>query len=222
MVIRTLQSIAFFAKCGYIFIMPLLRNISSISQGLSLAGHGAGARRGDWALKVVESRNVGEAGLVSVEELRRVSVDWNSRSERHLLRPYDVLVTARAGSIEAALVRPDVSRMVAGITLLVVRANDPGTGMGHWIWYFLTSKFGRAEMNRRLVVTATLRVLSASSLGEIEVPVPRLPELERLARLVETSEAAYQSALDAAKLRRDTLKDSLIQEVIDRDTGHRD
>lgn len=200
--------------------MALLRDISSISQGLSLAGHGAGAKRGDWTLKVVESRNVGEDGQVSLDQLRIINVDWNSRSERHLLHPYDVLVTARAGSIEAALVPPGVSRMVAGITLLVVRANDPGSGMGHWIWYFLTSSFGRAEMNKRLVVTATLKALSASSLGEIEVPVPRLPELERLARLVETSESAYQSALDAARLRRETLRDSLIQEVIDRDTGH--
>ena len=207
---------------GYIFIMALLRDIASISQGLSLSGHGAGAKRGDWTLKVIESRNVGEDGRVSLEELRRVTVDWNSRSERHLLRPYDVLVTARAGSIEAALVQPQVSRMVAGITLLVVRANDPEAGMGHWIWYFLTSRFGRAEMNKRLVVTATLKALSAGSLGEIEVPVPPLPELERLTRLVDTSEAAYQAALYAVRLRRDAIRDSLIQEAIDRDTGHRD
>ncbi len=202
--------------------MAQLRDIASISQGLSLAGHGAGAKRGDWTLEVVESRNVDEGRLVSLIELRTVNVDWNSRSERHLLRPFDVLVTARAGSIEAALVQPDVSRMVAGITLLVVRANDPGAGMGHWIWYFLTSRVGRAEMKKRLVVTATLKALSASSLGEIEVPVPRLPELERLARLVETSEAAYQAAMQAARLRRDLIRDSLIQEVMYQDTGHRD
>ncbi len=184
-----------------------------------MAGHGAGAKLGDWTLKVVESRNVGEDGQVSLEDLRMVNVDWNSRSERHLLRPYDVLVTARAGSIEAALVQPEVSRTVAGITLLVVRANNPDTGMGHWIWYFLTSAFGRAEMNKRLIVSATLKALSASSLGEIEVPVPSFGELERFARLVESSEAAHQATLDAARLRRDTLRDSLIRSIIDQDNG---
>ena len=102
----------------------------------------------------------------------------------------------------------------------MVRANNPDAGMGHWIWYFLTSAFGRAEMNRRLVVTATLKALSASSLGEIGLPVPSVGELEGMARLVETSAAAYQATLDAARLRRDTLRDSLIRNIIDKDNGY--
>ena len=61
------------------------------------------------------------------------------RAERHLLRPFDLLVTARTGSVQVALVPPEVSRTVAGITLLVVRAKQPESGMGHWLWYCLTS-----------------------------------------------------------------------------------
>ena len=139
---------------------------------------------------------------------------WSHRSERHLLRPFDVLVTARAGSVQAALVPPQVSRTVAGVTLLVVRAREPSTGMGHWLWYFLTSSFGRAEMTKRLVVSATIKALSAGSLGEIEIPVPPSGALERVAHLVEASEEVYASELQAAILRRETLRDGIVRSLI--------
>ena len=42
--------------------------------------------------------------------------------------------------------------------------------MGHWLWYFLTSTYGRAQIEKRLTVSSTVTSLSASSLGEIEVP----------------------------------------------------
>ena len=135
-----------------------------------------------------------------------------------LLRPYDVLVTARAGSVQVALVPPDVSRTVAGITMLVVRPKAPESGMGHWLWYFLTSAHGRAQLAKRITVSATLKSLSARNLGEVEVPVPSARDLDTVARLVEASESAYTSAVEAARLRRDALRDSLIQEIA-RETG---
>ena len=103
---------------------------------------------------------------------------------------------------------PDVSRTVAGITLLVVRPREPESGMGHWLWYFLTSTHGRAEMTKRMTVSATVTSLSASNLGEIEVLVPFQHDLTMLVRLVEASESAYTAAVEAARLRRESLRDS--------------
>ena len=190
--------------------MAMLREIALISQGLSRVGHGAGTRRGEWFVRIAESGDIGDDGWLSIEDLREVGVAWTHRSERHLLRPFDVLVTARAGSVQAALVPPQVSRTVAGVTLLVVRPENPAIGMGHWLWYFLTSTFGRAELTKRLVVSATMKSLSARSLGEIEVPVPPLGDMERIARLVEASEEAFASAVLAANLRRRTLRDGIV------------
>ncbi len=84
--------------------------------------------------------------------------------------------------------------------------------MGHWLWYFLTSAHGRAQLAKRMTVSATITSLSASSLGEIEVPVPSDRDLDAIARLVEVSEAAYESAVEAARLRREILRDALITE----------
>ena len=102
--------------------------------------------------------------------------------------------------------------------MLVVRPKAPESGMGHWLWYFLTSAHGRAQLAKRITVSSTLKSLSARNLGEVEVPVPSPRDLDTVARLVEASESAYTSAVEAARLRRDALRDSLIQEIA-RETG---
>ena len=193
--------------------MERIGDITHVYQGLARAGRGAGARRGEWMLRVVESSDLGDDGWLDLEGLREIGVVQGVRTERHLLRPFDVLVTARSGSVQVALVPPDVSRTVAGITLLVVRPKEPESGMGHWLWYFLSSAHGQAQLARRMTVTATLKSLSARSLGEIEVPVPSDRELDAVARLVEASEAAWTESVKAARLRRETLRDSVIHEI---------
>ncbi len=164
-------------------------------------------------LRIVESSDVRDDGWLDLDDLQEVGVVQGARTERHLLRPFDLLVTARTGSVQIALVPPEVSRTVAGVTLLVVRPRHPESGMGHWLWYFLASTYGRAELAKRMTVSATLKSLSARSLGEIQVPVPSPRDLDTAARLVEASEAAYTSAVEAARMRREALRDSVIHEI---------
>ena len=193
--------------------MACVAELADVYQGLARAGRGAGSRRGEWILQMVESGDLHEDGWLESDGLRQVGVVRNSRIERHLLRPFDVLVTARAGTLQTALVPPGVSRTVAGITLLVVRSKSPESGMGHWLWYFLASSHGRTQLTKRLVVSATVTTLSARSLGEVEIPVPTSRQLDVVARLVETSEQAYSLAVEAARLRREALRDSVIHEI---------
>ena len=164
-------------------------------------------------LRLVESGDLREDGWMEPDRLRQVGVVRSSRVERHLLRPFDVLVTARAGTLQSALVPPGVSRTVAGVTLLVVRPKSHESGLGHWLWYFLTSSQGRTQLTRRLVVSATVTTLSARSLGEVEIPLPSSRELDAVARLVEASEDAYAAAVEAARLRREVLRDSVIRDI---------
>ena len=189
-----------------------LADIAEVHPGLAMSGRGAGRRSGDWALRLVESRDVrdGWLGLTGLREFGAARSAW---TERHLLRPFDVLVTARSSSIETALVPPEVTRTVAGVTLLVVRSGDQDVGMGHYLWYFLTSGHGRTQLARRVTTTTTIASLSARDLGEIEFPLPSPRELDAIAELVEASETAYASAVEAAQLRRETLRDSIIQEI---------
>ena len=193
--------------------MVRVEDIADVAQGLSTFGRGAGSRPGEWSLRLVESGNIRDICWVYLDGLREIEVAQNMSTERHLLRPYDVLVSARAGYVQAALVPPDVSRTVASVTLLVVRPHEPESGLGHFLWYFLSSTLGRAQLNKQLTVSSTVTSLSARNLREVELTVPAPPELDQIARLVEASEEAYALTVEAARLRRDALRDSIISGI---------
>ena len=97
---------------------------------------------------------------------------------------------------------------------MVVRAREPESGMGHYLWYFLASSYGRGQLVRRLTINRTITTLSASAVAEVGVPLPSPRQLDQVVRLVEASEEAYVSAVQAARLRRETIRDSLIQEIV--------
>ena len=196
----------------YVYIRRI-HDIAQVTQGLARVDRGAGARLGDWRLRMVESGDIPDVGWLDLSGLREVGVVQSIRTERHLLRPYDVLVTARSGSLQVALVPPHVSRTVAGVTLLVVRPREPKSGMGHWLWYFLSSTHRKSQIYRRLTVNATVTSLSAANLSKVQVLVPSPRELELIARLVESSETAYETAIEAAMLRRSVLRDAIISEI---------
>lgn len=206
------RSVAFMQTYGYNTAMMKIIDVANTYQGLARWGRGAGVRPGNWRVSMVESGHVRD-GWLKLDGLKQISLAHNNRTERHLLRPFDVLITARTGRVQAALVPPAVSRTMASVTLLVVRPNDPESGMGHYLWYFLTSAQGRAQMERRMTTSLTLTALSAKNLGDVEVPVPSRRELDLLAGLVETSEAAYESAVEAARLRREALRDAIIGQI---------
>lgn len=193
--------------------MRTVKELANVYQGVSRAKHGVGARSGEWMLRIVESGDVRDDGWLDLDGLNELGFVHDVRTERHLLRPFDLLVTARTASTQVALVPPEVSRTVAGVTLLVVRAKQPESGMGHWLWYCLTSSIGRTQLAKRMTVSATLKSLSAKNLGEIQVPVPSPRDLDAVARLVEASEEAYESAIEVARLRREALRDAVIQEL---------
>lgn len=176
-----------------------------------MAGRGAGSRSGDWRLHVVESADIIDDRLCT-DGLREIEVQQDVRSEAHLLRPFDILVTARSQSVKVAMVPPQVTRTVAAATLLVVRVPDPGTGLAHFLWYYLTSTRGRAEVAARLTATS-LPTLSAKALGDVPFVVPPPAELRRLAGLIEASEAAYDAALEAARIRHEVLRDAIVTRI---------
>ena len=199
--------------------MQQLYAIADVLQGLSRTRLEPSRAEYGWALSMVESGDIRDDGWFTADGLREVSVPSRLLVERHTLRPYDVLLTARTSELKVALVPPSITHVVAGITILVVRPDEPGLGFGHWIWYYLTSAHGREQLTRRFTFNATTTSISARSVAEIEIPVPSLRELDGIARLVEASESAYTEAMNAARIRRETLRDSLIEDIRRRNAG---
>ena len=193
--------------------MSRVGDIADVAQGLSTFGRGAGVRPGDWSLLQVEGSDIGDACWLNLNGLREIEVDQSVRTGRHLLRPYDVLVTARNNNVRAAIVPPGVSRTVASVTVLVARPHEPESGMGHFLWYFLSSAFGQAQLNQRLTVSPTVTSLSATNLKEVQLTVPSLQTLDKIARLVEVSEEVHAKTLEAAHLRRAVVRDAIIGRI---------
>ena len=176
-----------------------------------MAGRGAGAQPGDWMVRIVESANIIDDRL-HLEGLHNILIRRSVRTAAHLLEPFDILVTARSQSVKVALVPPGTSRTVASTTLLVVRTADPGTGLAHFLWYYLTSSRGRSEIAARFTAT-TIPTLSARALGEVPVDVPPPGELPRLADLVEAATASRDAALEAVRARHDVVRDSVMNDI---------
>jgi hypothetical protein len=129
-----------------------------------------------------------------------------------LLRPYDLLVTARSTIAKAALVPPSLPPAVANSTLAVVRPTDPD--LSSWLWWFLTSRRGRTELESRMV-GSTVLLLRSGALEDVDVPVPSQERARRLAALIETSERARSTALAALHLRHESLRDAIVEAAMD-------
>ena len=111
----------------YSAAMKRISELADVSQGLAVSGRGAGARSGDWELRLAESADIADDRLeFEASEASAFSVVPARR--RTCCAPYDVLVTARSQAVKVALVPPAVSRTAAGVTLLVLRPIRPESG----------------------------------------------------------------------------------------------
>ena len=172
-------------------------------------------------LRVVDSEDVkyGETWLTlkDGEDARQIAVLRGRRTERHLLRAFDVVIAARANTIRIALVPLGVSMTVAGASLMVVRPHDPGSGMGHYLWYFLNSSRGTAELKEKVRTHRAVRSLAARDIESIRIPLPTPRQLDLVASIVEASGEEFAMARKVEELRRRDLRDSVISEIVQMD-----
>ena len=197
--------------------MPTLSTLVDIRQGMAMSGRAAGASLGDWRLKVIESSDLID-DRIEFTDLKEIGLKRGAWSERHLLRPYDVLLTARSRATKAAIVPPSISRTVASSTLLVVRAPDPATGLAHFLWYYFLSIIGRSAIAAR-ISNSSLPTLSAKSLGQIAVTIPTAAKMRRFISFVEAAEESRMASKEALRNRHETLRDAVIATLIGDSTG---
>lgn len=145
--------------------------------------------------------------------LRTIQVEQTAWTEKRLLRPYDLLVTARSQRVKLALVTPDLTRTVASATLLVIRVSDPSLGLAHYLWYYLTSRAGRGELEGRITRGMTIPTLSARAVTEVPVPMPPVRHLSSFPALVDAAQEADRATLDAARIRRDVVREAVITRI---------
>jgi type I restriction enzyme M protein len=155
----------------------------------------------------------GEAGpavpLLKVGDLNHVhNPDWKLQSiqvpEASRVLPYrvhanDIVVTARGTSLKIALVPERWDGAILAWNLLGIRI---GSQLRPEILLaYLRSRVGRQAIDRRLA-GATMLLLTAEGLKDLEVPLPALDCQEKLVHLLRAAERQYEEALRVADLRR--------------------
>ena len=53
----------------YNLLMHAVAELADVYQGVARAGHGVGARRGEWMLRIVESGDVRDDGWLDLDDL---------------------------------------------------------------------------------------------------------------------------------------------------------
>lgn len=187
-----------------------LGEIASITQGMGMSGRGAGARAGDWEVRVVSAGDIQDDRLL-LDGAQRAAIEQNHRTLKHLLRPGDLLVAARSSFFKAALVPKSVQGTVAEASLNVVRVEDPS--LTAFLWWYMTYPQVRAQI-QGMMSGVTVQALPARVLAELELPLPKPHDLDRFADLVEASERAYAAGIEAATLRRATFRDAAIDRLV--------
>jgi hypothetical protein len=188
-------------------MLSKVKDIATVTQGLSRSGRSSGARPGDTTVAVVSGNNIQDDRIV-MQDLEHVALDLDRVGKKHLLQPYDLVMTGKSTVVKAAYVPVDMPRAVANSTMLVIRPADADFGL--YLWWFVTSSRGRQLAGSLMVRGSALSTISPRAVGEMEVPLPSRAELRLLARLIEESERAYWAGRTAADLRRVAVRENII------------
>lgn len=171
--------------------------VSTIFMGMALSKHPQNALSAP-PVKLVNTRDIGDGGLASPEELQELPLPVTSQTERYRIREGDVLVSAR-GTFKVGRAGEGHSGAIAGPNLVVLR---PAPALESWLLYaFLRHPAVQEEIQRRSVKT-TVASINIDTIASLHIRIPSPGRQFKLARLVELAEKQYILGLRIAERRR--------------------
>lgn len=169
---------------GVLFSMKSLSAHSSIRFGV----HAKGLQQGPMAL--VQSSAIVAGGEVRPEYLARTAPEAVRFREEDLLRQGDVLLVAKGASNLAAVWPGSHEDSLASSMLFVIRP-DQHHLLPEFLAAFLNSRPAQAQMAQYLK-PGSAPVLSRAALDRLAVPVPSLPEQQRMVALATSVQGTVQ------------------------------
>jgi hypothetical protein len=176
-----------------------LGEVAEIFLGVNLSRtRGVSARH---RVPILQVKDVAEGLLSPRAALDQVDFCDDPRHARALLRPGDVIITARGIVSKCALVTEQNAGVLPTSNVIVIRPTATRL-RPELILALLRHPRTKALLAREVagVAVPTLRV---ASIARLRVHVPPLEEQRDLARLVELAEFQYETAMRASRLRRD-------------------
>lgn len=156
-----------------------LHEIADIQTGLTLRGADASRHDPAGTHQLIRIGDLSDDGRLHATEPNLVSLD-PATAARFALRPNDVLLAARGTRMTAAIFEGTFPAVV-GSQFLVIRPH-PEAVLPTYLHWFLNLSYTQENLNTRARGTY-VRSLPASSLGELEIPLPPLPRQRAIAEL---------------------------------------
>lgn len=156
-----------------------LREVSTVALGITLRGADASRHDPDGTHQLIRIGDLSEDGTIQPREANRVKLDVET-ARRYALRAGDVLLAARGTRMTAAVFDGDYLA-VAGGQFLVIRPQESALLPGYLRWFLNlpSSQDNLAARTRGSYV----RSLPANALGELEIPIPPIPQQHAIAAL---------------------------------------
>jgi len=185
---------------------------SKIGSGVTPTG-GAAAYL-DTGVPLLRSQNVHFDGL-RLDDVAYIGEDTHDEMGGSKLRPRDVLLNITGASIgRCAYVPEDFGEGNVNQHVCIIR---PAAKLNHkFLTYCLSAPWGQDQVFAGFT-GASRQGLGQRDLGEIQVPLPPLPEQQRIATYLDASCAAIDAAVSAKRRQLDTLEAlrmSIIQRAV--------
>ena len=185
---------------------------SKIGSGVTPTG-GAAAYL-DTGVPLLRSQNVHFDGL-RLDDVAYIGEDTHDEMGGSKLRPRDVLLNITGASIgRCAYVPEDFGEGNVNQHVCIIR---PAAKLNHkFLTYCLSAPWGQDQVFAGFT-GASRQGLGQRDLGEIQVPLPPLPEQQRIATYLDASCAAIDAAVSAKRRQLDTLealRKSIIQRAV--------
>lgn len=170
--------------------------------------------------KAAESQAAGEHGnVLTVRNLNGVGLDLSSLVEvdvsgrdveKYRVQPGDLLLSCRSTSLRSAVVPEHANGLLINATLLGIRST---TILPRLLAAWFESPEGMLELENISQSGTQQMNITVSGLGKIMVPIPDFDVQRRLVELLETADAAYQSAIQAAEDRRRIANEVVVNKM---------
>lgn len=162
---------------------------------------------------VLHPRDLVPPGPPPVDSLERGRVQATARRNRALVRPGDVVVTARGTQLRSAVVPPETEGAIASANLLVVRLGD--RILPEVLVAYLDTPAGSAELLARATAsTVGAFVVTPKALASLDIAVPPMAVQTQLASFVRAARQAIVATERLVELRKE-LVHGVVQQVFE-------
>lgn len=156
--------------------------------------------------------NIGENGLINLLGAKSVFVE-QSLATRKQLKVGDIVFLSKGTNLRAALVTDglECEKVFAPATCLVIQPNQDKI-LSEVLVTFLNSQYGQA-MLKNLSKGATIQHIPASTLKDIEINVPLMPQQVKIAEIFHAHNETMLS-LETLKIQQVKTTEALYQTLM--------